>query len=354
MKADHISVSDVLDHSTVRIKTSRIMSAKKKYKNNIRPKDRLINIFFSLGASVVIMGTLFKLMHWQGAEIMLMTGMFTEAIIFAIGAFERPLKAYEWDKIFDFETGEPLHGSSQNPMTGTVGSTIPAGKSSNITDTHTQSDVVHGEVIESKKLAEGDSGKAGGSVAAMNISGGIVYAEEASKLSESIQQLSKTTEMIGEFSNASATTQKLNKNLETAAELTSKYLNSQEALIMAANKLQSTYEMIDAGMEGVERNTKIYAGKIEDIHKTLASINSIYEIHLNNIHIQTESWNQQAEAFKDVTEDIREVAQGMSKIKDVSVDALAETEKFKNSSRDLTEKIEELNKVYGNMLNALN
>lgn len=331
------------------------MSAKKKHKNNIRPKDRLINIFFSLGASIVILGTLFKLMHWKGAEIMLMTGMFTEAIIFAVGAFERPLKAYEWDKIFDFETGEPLHGSSPNPMTGTVGSTIPAGKSSNIADTDKQPAVAgQGVVIVGGSSSGGDSELASSSTAAMHASGSIVNADEAAKLSESIQQLSKTTEMIGEFSNASTTTQKLNKNLETAAELTSKYLNSQEALIIAANKLQSTYEMIDAGMEGVERNTQIYAGKIEDIHKTLASINSIYEIHLNNIHTQTENWNQQAEAFKDVTEDIREVAQGMSKIRDVSVDALAETEKFKNSSRDLTEKIEELNKVYGNMLNALN
>lgn len=315
------------------------MSAKNKYKNNVRPKDRMINIFFSLGASIVILGTLFKLMHWKGAEIMLMTGMFTEAIIFAVGAFERPLKAYEWDKIFDFETGEPLHGGSPNPMTGTVGTSIPAVKSSKVTETHNESlSGGQGVVI----------------VGGENAGGGLVNPDDAARLSESIQQLSKTSEMIGEFSNASTTTQKLNKNLETAAELTSKYLNSQEALIMAANKLQSTYEMIDAGMEGVERNTQIYAGKIEDIHKTLASINSIYEIHLNNIHTQTENWNQQAEAFKDVTEDIREVAQGMSKIKDVSVDALAETEKFKNSSRDLTEKIEELNKVYGNMLNALN
>jgi gliding motility-associated protein GldL len=224
-------------------------------------------------------------------------------------------------------------------MTGTVGTSIPAVKSSKVTETHNESlSGGQGVVI----------------VGGENAGGGLVNPDDAARLSESIQQLSKTSEMIGEFSNASTTTQKLNKNLETAAELTSKYLNSQEALIMAANKLQSTYEMIDAGMEGVERNTQIYAGKIEDIHKTLASINSIYEIHLNNIHTQTENWNQQAEAFKDVTEDIREVAQGMSKIKDVSVDALAETEKFKNSSRDLTEKIEELNKVYGNMLNALN
>lgn len=315
------------------------MSAKKKYKNNIRPKDRIINIFFSLGASVVILGTLFKLLHWKGAEYMLMVGMFTEAIIFAVGAFERPLKAYDWDRIFDFETGEPLSGSQTNPMTGTVGTAIPAGKTGIAESGDQETSGVSGVVV-----VGGSSGTGGGQVSG----------DDAAKLSESIQQLSKTSEMIGEFSNASSTTQKLNKNLETAAELTSKYLNSQEALIIAANKLQSTYEMIDAGMEGVERNTQIYAGKIEDIHKTLASINSIYEIHLNNIHTQTENWNQQAEAFKDVTEDIREVALGMSRIKDVSVDALAETEKFKNSSRDLTEKIDELNKVYGNMLNALN
>lgn len=293
----------------------------KDWKNQFSKKERLINIFFSLGASVVVLGAMFKLLHIPGAEVMLLVGMVTEAIIFAVSATEKPAKSYEWDKIFDFEKGKPV---DPNMMKG-------------------------GGTASSAQGGAVQTGMTGGIVGAGGISG-----EDATVLSKSINDLSKTTELIGEFKDATSATNKLTKNLESAAELTTKYLNTQESLIMAANKLQSTYQMIDAGMEGVDKNTKIYATKISDIHQTLGSINDIYEIHLKNIQTQTEEWNKQAVAFRDVTEDLKDVATGMNKIKQVSVDALEETEKFKNSAKDLSAKIEELNKVYGNMLHSLN
>lgn len=293
----------------------------KDWKNQFSKKERLINVFFSLGASVVILGAMFKLLHLPGAEVMLLIGMTTEAIIFAISASEKPAKSYEWDKVFDFKTGKAVDPSMMQAGTGGVS----AGQQTS---------------TESVQM---------GGVAGTGITG-----EDASVLSKSIHNLSKTTELIGEFKDATTATNKLTHNLESAAELTTKYLNTQESLIMAANKLQTTYQMIDAGMEGVDKNTKIYATKISDIHQTLGSINDIYGVHLKNIQTQTEEWNKQAVAFRDVTEDLKDVASGMSRIKQVSVDALEETEKFKNSAKDLSAKIEELNKVYGNMLNSLN
>ena len=69
-------------------------------------KDRLFNFGYGIGASVVIIGVLFKLMYWEAADIMLTVGLITEAFIFAMSAFEKPLKTYEWDKLFDFEHGQ--------------------------------------------------------------------------------------------------------------------------------------------------------------------------------------------------------------------------------------------------------
>ena len=60
----------------------------------IPAKDRILNAGYGLGASVVILGALFKLLHWNYADQMLMIGMFTEAIIFAVSAFEKPFKTY--------------------------------------------------------------------------------------------------------------------------------------------------------------------------------------------------------------------------------------------------------------------
>ena len=66
-----------------------------------------LNYAYSWGASVVILGTLFKLTHLPGADIMLYLGMGTEVIVFFFAAFDRP-----FDKTAD---GMPLYtGANQD------------------------------------------------------------------------------------------------------------------------------------------------------------------------------------------------------------------------------------------------
>lgn len=50
--------------------------------------QRVFNILYSIGASIVILGALFKLLHWTGADTMLIIGMGTEALIFFLSAFD--------------------------------------------------------------------------------------------------------------------------------------------------------------------------------------------------------------------------------------------------------------------------
>ena len=55
------------------------------------PKGKtLLNYLYSWGAAIVILGTLFKLTHISGANLMLFVGMGTEVIVFIFSAFERP------------------------------------------------------------------------------------------------------------------------------------------------------------------------------------------------------------------------------------------------------------------------
>lgn len=54
------------------------------------PGQTFMNYAYSWGASIVILGTLFKLTHLPGANVMLYLGMGTEVIIFFISAFDRP------------------------------------------------------------------------------------------------------------------------------------------------------------------------------------------------------------------------------------------------------------------------
>ena len=54
------------------------------------PGQTFLNYAYSWGASIVILGTLFKLTHLPGANLMLFIGMGTEVCVFFISAFDRP------------------------------------------------------------------------------------------------------------------------------------------------------------------------------------------------------------------------------------------------------------------------
>lgn len=67
-------------------------------------KDVLLNMVYSLGAAIVILGALFKINHWaigplDGSTI-LAIGLITEAIIFVIFAFDPPTGEYEWERAY--------------------------------------------------------------------------------------------------------------------------------------------------------------------------------------------------------------------------------------------------------------
>jgi gliding motility-associated protein GldL len=59
-----------------------------------------MNFTYGMGAAVVIIGALFKLMHWPGASLMLIIGLSTEALIFGLSAFDAPEKELDWSLVY--------------------------------------------------------------------------------------------------------------------------------------------------------------------------------------------------------------------------------------------------------------
>lgn len=55
---------------------------------------------YGWGASVVILGAMFKILHYPGADIMLVLGLTTEAVIFFFSAFEKPHEEYDWSLVY--------------------------------------------------------------------------------------------------------------------------------------------------------------------------------------------------------------------------------------------------------------
>ena len=61
---------------------------------------KMMGFLYGMGAAVVIVGALFKLQHWPGADIMLIIGLLTEAAIFALSAFEPVEKELDWSLVY--------------------------------------------------------------------------------------------------------------------------------------------------------------------------------------------------------------------------------------------------------------
>ena len=59
-----------------------------------------MNFAYGMGAAVVIIGALFKLMHWPGASAMLIIGLGTEALIFGLSAFDPVDNELDWSLVY--------------------------------------------------------------------------------------------------------------------------------------------------------------------------------------------------------------------------------------------------------------
>jgi len=79
---------------------------------------------YGWGAAVVILGALFKILHLPGADLMLIVGLGTEAVIFFFSAFEKPAEEVDWTLVYpelagmedpDFIEGRLEKGSQLTP-----------------------------------------------------------------------------------------------------------------------------------------------------------------------------------------------------------------------------------------------
>jgi gliding motility-associated protein GldL len=61
---------------------------------------KVMNFAYGMGAAVVIVGALFKLMHWPGASAMLIIGLGTEAFIFGLSAFDPVDTELDWTLVY--------------------------------------------------------------------------------------------------------------------------------------------------------------------------------------------------------------------------------------------------------------
>jgi gliding motility-associated protein GldL len=248
---------------------------------------------YGIGAAVVIVGALFKILHLNGADEMLMIGLSVEAGIFFLSAFEPPHKEPEWEKVYP-ELAEDFEGPSQPTRI----TNRPAGGESPIL-----------KIDEMLKTAKVDQ----------NL---------LDNLGKGLNNLASSAQQMNSLSNAAVATNEYAKNVQTAA-------NS----LVEMNKSYGSAMGAVKAMADASKDTGEYHKQMQAVTKNLQSLNAVYEMELKDADSHVKNMNK-------FYESLTGAMQGLTKVGD-------NTTKFTSELGKLTDNITSLNKVYGSMLSAM-
>ncbi|MCO4293489.1 gliding motility protein GldL [Solitalea sp. MAHUQ-68] len=251
-----------------------------------------LNFFASLFAAPVILGALFKILHWPGAREMLMVGMGCEAIIFVAMAFQKQYDEPDWSRVYPELLPENEPAPANSYSRGAV-----SGGSTNALD---------------KMLAEAN-----------------ITPEMVNNLGTGLRTFGDKVTAISNIANVSIDTTSLSDSLKRGTE-------SVNQLVVSYQKAsQSLTEMA-----GANTDSKAYNEQINLMVKNLAALNAVYEMELQES-------NNHLKSMGKYYANINETMQGFN-------ETLNYSKVYKEEVAKLAKNLTSLNSVYGNMLSAMN
>jgi hypothetical protein len=219
----------------------------------------ILNYLYSWGAAVVILGTLFKLTHIAGANIMLFVGMGTEVLVFFFSGFERPYEVAEEEKREEaVAMGQPVIINGPIVAGGAIPSTSPA-------TTEIPQPVAEVQpAIQTTPVSIGGGMPYACNVQAPNIENidemdkvTEEYVEQVRALNEAIQRIAQQSEALGRNMQEMET---LGRNLTGMNALYEVQLRSAGGQLDSIDKVnEQTKKMADQ----VEELNNLYARMIE-------------------------------------------------------------------------------------------
>jgi len=238
----------------------------------------VMGLLYGLGASVVIVGALFKIMHWPGAGPMLVVGLSTEALIFAVSAFEPQHLPLDWTLAYPELAGmddEDGHGKRGNAVEQL--------------DTMLEEAKIGPELIES--LGQGLRSLSTNANKLSEISdASVATAEYTSSLQNAS---SKVTTLAGSYEEASqvltgltsaaesgaATGDNLKRMAATLEALNTSYESQLNGSQQQAETMKAMYAGITALMTNLSdsvEDTKRYKENIAELSTNLSALNNVY------------------------------------------------------------------------------
>ena len=297
------------------------------------PGQTFLNYAYSWGASIVILGTLFKLTHIEGANLMLFIGMGTEVFVFFISAFDRP-----FDKTTDgmdlqthygpVEGTQPVANGEESEIAGETENAEGAEETENEQGQVAAAYGGGGIVIGGGNIMGGGEagggtvvggGTAGGGGGTIIIGGGMPSGEGGGTLSaegaevpsgEGVQAPVAGGAVGGIVSPVVMDTAWVGQQQQVSPEMAEATENYVEAL----KELTDLLGEVNAQSSRLRSDTE----EMENLHRTLTGISKVYEMQLKGA-------SQQIGTIDQINE----------------------------QSRKLAQQIEQLNKIYARMIEAM-
>ena len=236
------------------------------------PGQTFLNYAYSWGASVVILGTLFKLTHLPGANLMLFAGMGTEVFVFFLSAFDRP-----FDKTAD-------------------GRDIP---------TH-----VTEEYLETGKISYQENGE--GAVAQQPVVNSITT--ESSVSGAAVGGVSSGTVVVGQPIDDARVEQPISGVSQQSVAASTAWVGGQQNVTPEMAEAQSNYvdelkKLVETLEKVNEQSTRLTrdSEEMENLNRTLTGISKVYEMQLKGA-------SQQIGTIDQINEQSRKMAQQIEQL----------------------------------------
>ncbi len=298
---------------------------------------------YGIGASIVIMGALFKIQHWPGAGIMLTVGLSVEALIFFFSAFEPLHEELDWTLVYPELAGMQGDEDDMNAIRqhNHNRSSLPAG---NYSGDGGAALAKFDQMIQSAEITPDLFEKLGQGLKNLNLT--------TSKLADISDAGLATNEYVSNIRNAAGSLNSLNESFEGSSRnlkgnvdsLSDSYRKNAEILENSTSKLSESYnalnESVSHNNSSITESNKNIGENLGSLNKNLSALNAVYELQLQNN-------NDYLKGSQTLYNDLGKISSDLKS-------SVQETEKYKEEMSKLSQNLSELNSIYGNMLSAMN
>jgi gliding motility-associated protein GldL len=297
---------------------------------------------YGLGASVVIIGALFKIMHWPGASLMLIAGLTTEAIIFFFSAFEPLHEELDWTLVYPELAGMTDPDDMEQIREEEI-------NSRGVSNLEKFEDIIKDANISSETFTRLGTGMEQLNQTVGNLSdiseatvASKQYMENVKTAAVSVDNLTKSYDDTSETLKTSveslaqsyqATAQIVNKSGEAVS---SQITQSSESLV---NSYQQLTESIGTYYEQITQGGQNYGENLTQINTKLTMLNELYEQQRNVAEQKLDQSKQLFEGFNQMNKNLQS--------------SVEETKNYKEELHKLSDNLASLNNIYGNMLSAM-